>query len=188
MRKILFIVGLLLFTSAIAHADCDRFEVGGGYKYVRVSSLSFGLISVVPAAPAISTGSGSINLNGWTAEVAVNPACWLGIVGNFNGVYGSQGGGSGHVYTETFGPRVNLHKSGPINPFVEALFGAAQFGGGGTSFNAFAGEYGGGVDISLGPTWAIRGRIDDESTHFASQFQNSLGVAAEIVFKFGGGH
>jgi len=184
MRKVMFIAGLLLFTSGIARATCDRFEVGGGYKYVRVSSSGVG-----GSVSVITTGTSStVNLNGWTAEAAVNPACWLGIVANFNGVYASPGGFSVHTYTEEFGPRINLDKSGPINPFVEALFGAGQLGGGGSSVNVFAGEYGGGVDVSIGGPWALRGRIDDEMLHSNGQTVNGLGVAAEIVLKFGGGH
>lgn len=184
MRKILVIAGLLLFTSGIASAACNTFEVGGGYRYVKVSSkVSEGIFS---------TNEGSLNTNGWDAEVAANPTCWLGIVGDFGGVYTTLFGVSIHTYEETFGPRVNLHKSGPINPFVEALFGAAQLkaseGDVSESFNAFAGQYGGGVDVNLGPRWAVRGRIDDVNTHFAGMFQNSLGITAEVVLKFGGGH
>lgn len=189
MRKILFFAGLLLFTSGIARASCDRFEVGGGYKYVRVTNLGEFTVSSVPAtSPAVVSSSSTTNLNGWTAEVVVNPSCWLGIVGDFNGVYASPFGVSAHVYTEGAGPRINFFSSAPIHPFMEAIFGGAEAGGGGTSFNAFAGEYGGGVDFDLGPTWAARFRLDDENTHFSGQFQNGLGVTAEIVFRFGGGH
>jgi hypothetical protein len=186
MRKVFFIVGLLLLTAGIASAACNKFEVGGGYRYVRVSSSIGNEI--------FSTSTSAINSNGWDAEVAVNPACWLGIVGDFGGVYASPTffgePFSTHAYLETFGPRVNLHKSGPINPFVEALFGAGQFkiseGGESLSSNGFAGQYGGGVDVSFGGPFAVRGRIDDVMTHFGGQNQNSLGITAEVVYKFGG--
>ena len=111
---------------------------------------------------------------------------------NFTGVYKSIDGAHAHIYTETFGPRVNLHNPTPITPFVEALFGAGQFGVNGcvscesSSINAFAGFYGGGVDVSFGGPFAVRTQIGDVSTHFASQFQNSLGITAEFVIKLGG--
>jgi len=186
MRKVLFVAGLILLTSGIAGATCNKFEVGGGYRYVRVSSQ---------ISAALFSSNNSINANGWDAEAAFDPNCWLGIVADFGGVYASPFGVSTHVYTETFGPRVSLFKSGPINPFVEGLFGAAQLGahtGGcvscGIDFsdNAFAGQFGGGVDINFGGPFALRTRLDDIYTRFGSQNQNSLGVTAEVVFKFGG--
>jgi hypothetical protein len=184
MRKVFFIVGLLLLTAGIASASCPRFEFGGGYAYTRVGS-EFGL----------SGGSGtntSTNLNGWDAEADYDLTCWIAGVANFTGVYKSVSGASAHVYTETFGPRVNLHNPTPITPFVEALFGAGQFGINGciscisSSINAFAGFYGGGVDVGFGGPFAVRTQIGDVSTHFANQFQNSLGVTAEFVIKLGG--
>ena len=128
MRKMFFMAGLLLLTSGVARAACDNsqpFEVGASYDYVRVSS------NFLPKSGS-GGSSASLNLNGWNAEVAANPACWLGIVGNFAGAYSSSQGVSGHVYTETFGPRVNFFGSAPIHPFVEALFGGAEGGGGGS--------------------------------------------------------
>jgi hypothetical protein len=189
MRKMLFITGLLLFTSGIARASCPRFEVGGGYAYTRVTSL-----------PAFGGGSGegsgtTVNLNGWDAEADYDLTCWIAGVANFSGVYHSMDGINSHVYTETFGPRVNLHNPTPITPFVEGLFGAAQLGGNFSvciscevsgSTNAFAGFYGGGVDVNLGSMWAIRTQIGDVNTHFFNEWQNSLGVTAELVFKLGG--
>jgi hypothetical protein len=184
MRKLLVIAGLLCFTSGIARAACDRFEVGGSYDYVRVSS------NFIPKSGSGGSSSTNLNLNGWNAEAAVNPACWLGLVGNFAGAYASPMGVSVHVYTETFGPRINLRNSSPITPFGEVLIGAAEAGASAGrvsgSQSAFAGNLGGGVDVKLGEHWVARARIDDILTHFASQNQNSLGVAAEIVFKFGG--
>ncbi|MFZ3201479.1 MAG: outer membrane beta-barrel protein [Candidatus Acidiferrales bacterium] len=183
MRKVFFIAGLLLLTAGIASASCPRFEVGGGYAYTRVGS-EFGL----------SGGSGegsstSTNLNGWDAEADYDLTCWLAGVANFTGVYKSIDGAHAHVYTETFGPRVNLRNSTRFTPFVEALFGAGQFGvsfdGESASINAFSGMYGGGVDVNFGPTWAVRTQIGDVNTHFGGMFQNSFGLTAEVVIKFG---
>ena len=185
MRKVFIIVGLLLLTAGIASAACPRFEVGGGYAYTRVGS-EFGLGS--------GEGSESANLNGWDAEADYDLTCMFGVVANFSGVYKSVTGASAHVYTETFGPRVSLRNHTPFTPFIEGLFGAGQFGVNvsecvsceGESINAFTGFYGGGVDVSFGGPFAVRTQIGDVSTHFFNQFENSLGVTAEVVFRFGG--
>jgi hypothetical protein len=178
MRKVLFIAGLLFLTAGFASAACSKFDVGGGYRYVRVSS---GL------ANELFTG-GAFNMNGWDAEAAYNPTCWLGVVGDFGGVYGSVFGVGVHFYEETFGPRVYLPKLGPVKPFAEGLFGDIQ--GAVPEFDesqsAFGAQFGGGVDISLGGPFVVRTRLDDIYTHFFSMGHNSLGVTAEVVFKFGG--
>jgi hypothetical protein len=198
MRKLLFIVGLVLFTSGIARAACDMsqpFEIGGSYDYTRVNTSFF--------VPTETTGSGGgttrsntgLNLNGWNAEVVGNPACWLGIVGDFRGVYGTPGVAgfpvSTHVYSYVFGPRINFRSMAPFTPFVEALFGGAHasFSNpdlGSFSQNAFEGDFGGGVDINLGSHWAIRPKADYVLTHFNNMVQNNASISAAIVFKFGG--
>ncbi|MGC2421472.1 MAG: hypothetical protein WA405_07470 [Candidatus Acidiferrales bacterium] len=192
MRKVLFIAGLLLFTSGIARASCARFEVGGGYAYTRVTSLG-GFEGTTVAVKSVYSGGSSttVNLNGWDAEADYNLTCWLGIVANFSGVYASPFGYSTHVYTETFGPRVYFFGSGPIRPFVQALFGAGEAHcsyDGATCFSqtAFAGNFGGGVQVSIGGPWAVEGDVGDVTTHFFNQYQNSLGIVAKVVFRFGG--
>ncbi len=188
MRQVLLVLGLIICTSGIARAACNQFEVAGSYDYVRVNSTF--------TVPTETTGSGggttqsstSVNLNGWNAEVAGNPTCWLGIVGSFSGVYASPVSGvSDHAYSYVFGPRLNLHNSTPFTPFVEALFGGVTAGQTGfASQNSFEGNFGGGVDISLGGHWAIRPKADYVPTHFDGKTQNNAAVSVAIVFKLGG--
>jgi hypothetical protein len=198
MRKMMLLVGLLLFASGIARAACDtspKFEVGGSYDYLRVNSTF--------TVPTETTGSGGgftesktgLNLNGWNAEVVFDPACWLGIVGDFGGAYGSPSvegfSISSHVYSYVFGPRLNLRNSSPFTPFAEALVGGAHasfsnFDLGSFSQNAFEGNFGGGVDIGLGGHWAVRPKADYVLTHFGGRVQNNATVSVAIVYKFGG--
>jgi hypothetical protein len=195
MRQMLLVLGLILCTSGIARAACNQFEVAGSYDYLRVNSTF--------TVPTETTGSGggttqsstSLNLNGWNAEVAGNPTCWLGIVGEFSGAYGTPSVGefpvSSHVYSYVFGPRLNLHNATPFTPFAEALFGGAHASFSNTdlgsfSQNAFQGNFGGGVDISLGGHWAIRPKADYVLTHFGGRAQNNAAVSVAIVFKLGG--
>jgi hypothetical protein len=197
MRRMFFVVGLLFLTSGIAHAACDKaasFEVGGSYDYLRVNTTF--------TVPTETTGSGggstqtntSLNLNGWNGEVVGNVACWLGIVGDFSGAYGTPTIGgfpiTSHVYSYTFGPRLNWHNATPFTPFAEALFGGAHasFSNsdlGSFSQNAFEGNFGGGVDIGLGGHWVIRPKGDYVLTHFNNRVQNNATVSVAIVYEFG---
>jgi hypothetical protein len=199
MRRMLFIVGLLFLTSGVARAACDAtksFEVGGSYDYLRVNT-TFNVITENSGTGGGTTSTetkAGLNLNGWNAEVVGNPACWLGIVGEFSGAYGTPSIGgfpiSSHIYSYVFGPRLNLHNGSPFTPFAEALFGGAHAGfsnadQGNFSANAFEGNFGGGVDIGLGGNWAIRPKADYVLTHFGGRTQNNGTVSVAIVYKIG---
>ncbi len=194
MRKLFFVVGLLLLASGVARAACDNYqpvEVGFGYDYVRVNT-----------GMTVKEGSGGsaalpvLNLNGWGAEVVYNPACVLGIVADFGGTYGTTSFSipdpnlTTHVYSYVFGPRFNLRNATPFTPFAEALFGGAHaslsvpnFGS--ETLNGFEGNFGGGVDINLGSHWVIRPRADYVLTHFKSKSQNNALVSVGIGYEFG---
>jgi hypothetical protein len=196
MRQALFVVGLLFFTSGIARAACDKaapFEVGGSYDYLRVNTSFTVPVEIAGSASSEKTNTG-LNLNGWNAEVVGNVACWLGVVGDFSGVYGTPSVATfpvtSHVYSYVFGPRLNLRNSTPFTPFAEALFGGAHasFSNatlGSLSANAFEGNFGGGVDISLGSHWALRPKGDYVLTHFGGKVQNNGTVSVAIVYKIG---
>ena len=195
MRKLFLLPVLLFCLVGIARANCSvnpqPIEVAGSYDYVRVNT-SFS-VPTGGSGGAVATQT-NLNLNGWNAEVAYNPWCILGVVANFSGVYGTPSVGgfpvTSHIYSYVFGPRFNWHNSSPVTPFAEALFGGAHasFSNpdlGAFSQNAFEGQFGGGVDINIGPHWAIRPKGDYVLTHFGNQTQNNASVAVEFVFKFG---
>lgn len=196
MRKLLFLPALLLCISGIARAACDTnpqpVEVGASYDYVRVNT-TFSVPTGGSAGGSTATKT-NLNLNGWNAEVAYNPFCMLGVVADFSGVYGTPSVGGfpirSRVYSYVFGPRFNWRNSSPVTPFAEALFGGAHasFSNidlGSLSQSAFEGNFGGGVDINVGPHMAIRPKADYVLTHFGSRVQNNASISVAFVFKFG---
>jgi hypothetical protein len=193
----LFVVGLLFFTSGIARAACDKtppFEIGGSYDYLRVNTSFTVPVEIAGSASSEKTNT-SLNLNGWNAEVVGNVTCWLGVVGDFSGAYGTPSVATfpitSHVYSSVFGLRGNLRNGTPFTPFVEGLFGVAHASfsnadlGGSLSSNAFEGNFGGGVDINLGSHWALRPKGDYVLTHFGGKVQNNGTVSVAIVYKIG---
>ena len=198
MRRFLIIAGLMLLSGGIASASCDRFEVSGGYDFFRLNT------SVTITTQPSGTGSGtstttnqSFNLNGWNAGAAVNANCWLGLVADISGTYGtpvvSGNNVTTHVYNYVFGPRINLRNSSRVTPFFEALFGVSDkslvssTAGLNKSVNSFAAAFGGGVDIGITKNVAIRGRGDYVLTDSAGARQNNANVSVGLVLRFGGG-
>jgi hypothetical protein len=197
MRKLLFLPALLLCVAGIARAGCDTnprpFEVGASYDYLRVNT-TFDIPNGGSGGGSTATKT-NLNLNGWNAEVAYNPFCILGVVAHFSGAYGTPTIGgfpvTSHVYSYVFGPRLNWRNSSPFTPFAEGLFGGAHanFSNidlGSESQSAFEGDFGGGVDIAVGPHMAIRPKADYVLTHFGSRNQNNASVSVAFVLKLGG--
>src|SRR5260370_9178166 len=91
------------------------------------------------------------NANGWGVLLTGNVNQWLGVTGDFGGVYKSVSGADLHIYTYGGGPVINLNHSGVVNPFVHALFGGARLGGAGGGGSGgrkgFSISYGGGAAV-----------------------------------------
>src|SRR5260370_11621514 len=104
------------------------------------------------------------NANGWGVLLTGNVNQWLGVTGDFGGVYKSVSGADLHIYTYGGGPVINLNHSGVVNPFVHALFGGARLGGaarggaGGT--NRVTMIYVGGADVVISKMFALRVPVD----------------------------
>jgi hypothetical protein len=101
------------------------------------------------------------------------------------------GGVTINQYTFAGGPTISYH-TGSITPFAHALFGAARAGtdafGDNTSNWAFTSILGGGIDISLGKSIALRPvQADYVLTTFGSGVDNrqhNFRYSGGIVFKF----
>jgi len=120
--------------------DYPKAEIFGGYQYLRLGG-----------------DLGDLNANGWNVSLTGNFNNWFGVAGDFSGTYKTVSGVSGHVYSYTGGPVVSLNSGGKVNPFVHALFGGSNFGGGGgSSINAFTMMFGGGADVKVARALAIR--------------------------------
>jgi opacity protein-like surface antigen len=136
-------------------ADTPAIEVFGGYSMV-----------VVDTTTAFGQTGFDLNLNGWDGQVAFNGNKWAGFVADFGGYYGSiedtfsGESASVHVHSIMFGPRIAIRR-GSVTPFIQALFGYARISAeaqGENVFkeNDFAMAFGGGLDVNVTKTIALR--------------------------------
>jgi len=137
------------------------------------------------------------NTNGWEATVEGKIFPWVGIVGDFDGHYGSQNfaaicprglctfNASFSEHNYLFGPRVSV-SVGKIRPFAEALFGAAHVSvnNGGPSDTSFATALGGGIDYRIIRPIAWRFQGDYVQTRFFGATQNNVRFSTGIVLRF----
>ncbi|HTZ99949.1 MAG TPA: hypothetical protein VMB02_06430 [Candidatus Aquilonibacter sp.] len=164
------LIALVLLLPLGAHAQ-DRFDLFGGYSYLRVGS---------------TPGSSSFNLfKGWEFAGDYKFKDWLGGVADFSGHYGSPQGQSTSISTFLFGPQVSWQ--GRVSPFAQLLGGAAHANVGHSLFTdtAPAAAVGGGIDYQLNHViyWrVIQG--DYIITHLFGHTQSNGRLSTGIVFKF----
>ena len=204
MKKFMFaLVVTLLFTMAAVAQDVPKFEVPIGFSFVNVH-------------PDI-THLTSFNIFGGGGGFVYNVTPWIGIKADFAGytqgsglknqltALGYAGQANGNVFTYMFGPQIKKH-SGKWQPFGQALFGAAHSNlytqiynaqngitSGSSNNNAFAMEFGGGLDYALTPHIQIRpAEVDYLYTRFGvngtsyTGNQNNFKYFAGVNFTFGG--
>ncbi len=187
MRKVLFVVTLILAFSFVAFAqDAPKAEVFGGYQYTNVDI----------------GGASRGNLNGWNAQLNGYFTKNFGISADFAGSYGSPDYGLGvggidtKAYSYMFGP-VFRAPMGKATPYVHALFGATHLTAenvdlGKLTDTAFSYALGGGFDVNISKNAAFRvAQFDYYGTRFSasdlgsnSDNQNHFRVSTGIVFHF----
>lgn len=194
-----------LFAMTSFAQDYPKFEVPVGFSFVNVH----------PDLAKIT----SFNVFGGGGGFVYNVTPLIGIKADFNGYtqgsglkqklidngYNVTGNVSGNVFTYLFGPQFKKH-SGKFQPFGEALFGAAHSNAyaniyniehglksGSSNNNAFAMEFGGGLDIPLTKTIQVRPvEVDYLYTRFGVNgtsyvgSQNNFKYTAGVNFTFGG--
>lgn len=189
MRKLLFGVSLMLLIpiAAMAQAEYPKAELFGGYSYFRANP-------------------DEMNLHGWDASVTANVADWFGVEGDFSGHYGSPEilgfqVPFVNVNSHTFmaGPKLT-YRSNSFAPFAHFLIGAARASTGAFGYSvsdtALAAAVGGGIDINLSKSVAIRAiqadyvmtRFQPGPQLFFSGFgdhQNNFRFSAGLVLKLG---
>jgi hypothetical protein len=131
----------------------------------------------------LSRLDGGVNLNGWNASITGGVVPFLGITGDFSGVYSS----GSKLHTFTVGPEVRAHV-GRWRPFAHAVFGGYSSSGP-TSNGATQGfvmYYGGGLDVKAAPFVHIRpGQFDWMIAHANSVTdKNNFRYSAGLVFTF----
>jgi|SRR5262252_4396426 len=201
----LYMLALWFVSSLISVAqEYPKIEVPVGFSFVNVH----------PDLTPIT----SFNIFGGGGGFVYNVTPIVGIKADFMGY--TQGSGvrqrlinngftvgqlSGNVFTYMFGPQFKKH-SGKLQPFGEALFGAAHsnayaqiyniiHGGvsGSSNNNAFAMEFGGGLDFAVTKTIQLRPvEVDYLYTKFGvngtryAGTQNNFKYFAGVNFTFGG--
>jgi hypothetical protein len=191
-NRLLLLVCLLIGVGVSAAQDVPKAEIAFGYSFINVH----------PDFPQIT----SYNLNGGGASFVFNAGPLFGIKAEFmdyTGGGGAQlrklgynGNVSGNLFSYEFGPVIKKH-SGKIQPFGEALFGAAHTGtyatiynaihgiqAAGNSNNSFAMELGGGLDIPVNRVVSIRPvEVDYLFTKFSA---NNISATQNNFRYFGG--
>ena len=175
MRRIALGLALGMFlgaASAAAQAQREpRLEIAAGYSFLRTRTV----------AP---TG---FNLNGGSLSVAANVNSWLGFVGDFAGYHTRNVPPSGFSLTISsymFGPRISYRGRERVTIFAQELVGVGHAGGtlytvgfapgaaAPAPVNAFAMALGGGLDVNLSRSWAIRAF---QTEWFQTTFPNGQG-------------
>ena len=167
MRKLFLLLAVLAFSLSLMAQD--KVAVFGGYQYTHLGS-----------------DLGSADLNGWDASATYKVTKHFGVTGDVSGAYATIGGISGHLYTYTGGPVVTANAGGKVQPFVHALVGGFNLGGGGSSVNGFTTMLGGGVDWKLNKAFSLRLAQVDWAYYHANgnSASNNVKVASGIVVHF----
>jgi len=190
MRKLWFGVSLMLLIpmAAMAQGEYPKAELFGGYSYFRANP-------------------DGLNLNGWNASATANITNWFGIEGDFSGHYGSPRIFGFEVpfvdvssYTFMAGPKLT-YRTNKVAPFAHFLLGAARASTGAFGYSlsdtAMAAVVGGGIDINVNKSLAIRAiQADYLMTRFQTgpqiafsgfdDRQNNFRLSAGLVLKLGG--
>jgi hypothetical protein len=155
-----------------------------GYSYYHIGTLS--------------DGFGDFAFNGWNASLEGKVLPWVGIVADFSGHYGAQGGvcvvafssgpcsvvGSASETNFLFGPRLSM-SAGKVRLFGEGLFGAGRIRTDGAGSDvSFSTAVGGGLDYKIIRPIALRLEGDLVQTRFFGTTQNSARISTGIVVRF----
>jgi opacity protein-like surface antigen len=162
------------------------------------------------------THNNSNNFNGWDTQGTFNFTRHFGVTADFTGdshqlagisALGFSVGANQHLYTYLFGPTVTS-SFGKSSVFGHALFGVAHSNLSGSvgipviggvsapinSANAFAMEFGGGIDIGVTRHFAIRAaQVDYLRTNFnsvdalTSGLTSGIGGNGQNSFRYSGG-
>lgn len=190
-----------------AQESSPRVQMFGGYSLLRLSTggLNRATLDTAFNAPAGTFGSGSM-FSGWDSQLQFNFNRLVGIVADFGGNYGrlfTTTSGSGvtglprsQSYSLLLGPVVSFH-SGPIEPFLHALFGLNRLTNASTTTltglrvtslpssmdTAFAAAVGAGLDFKLRRRIGVRvAQIDYLFTgHDMNAFANKIFLGGTFV-------
>ena len=157
LAVVIFLGGISSFAEDPPHGD-----VTAAYSYVHF-------------------GPGS-NANGGSFSAAVNMNRWFGIAGDF-GAYSQS---PTRTYTFLAGPRFSLRERSRFTPYAETLFGDTHFTTSGLpSTNGFTALVGGGVELGMSRSVALRPQLDYLAIRSGGSTFNTARVSVGLAFRIG---
>lgn len=193
MRKFvsvgILILGLCLV--AMAADETPKVEVFGGVSFLHIDTMG------------LNNQGLKANYAGWDSEFQFNVNKILGVTADIGGNYGRlvPGAPNSHTYTYVFGPTFSFRRE-HATIFAHTLFGEnssnIMSGGSGSSDSAFAIAFGGGMDVNINKTFAIRlGQLDWLYTRHdlslvnvnglqLKDHQNNIRYSGGMTLSFGG--
>ena len=126
-------------------------------------------------------GPGS-NANGGSFSAAVYANRWFGIAGDF-GAYSQS---PTRTYTFLAGPRFSMRGRSRFTPYAETLFGDTHFTTSGfPGTNGFTALAGGGVELGMSRSVALRPQLDYLAIRSGGSTINTARVSVGLAFRIG---
>jgi hypothetical protein len=166
LRRLILLTACFLLVTLACQAQTTSPEVTlyGGYNYTHTDS--------------------SLDMNGFDISGSFRATDNIYIKGDFKTGFKQAYGRDFHLFTYTAGPVYSFRAHRQVRPFAEVLLGGARFGGEGPSDNAFAAQFGGGLDVSR-RRWGLRViEVDYLYTHFLSAGQSNLQISTGVLWHF----
>ena len=164
-----------------AQSAAPRYELAGGYQFMRDQDIAKNNPDLSANFPA-----------GWMASAGLSLSGWVEAVGEISGsmktlnIPGDKP--KLRVYTYMAGPRIQRRRRAGLNPFGELLFGAAHASTSVLSAHEtvtdFAYQPGGGVDLNVSDRVGVRLEGDYRFVHTPSHTTKEPGFIAAAVIGF----
>ena len=163
MQKAIWLA-VVIFLGAISSfaQEVPQGDVAGSYSFVHF-------------------GPGS-NANGGSFSAAVYTNRWFGIAGDF-GAYSES---PTKIFTFLGGPRFSVRSRSQFTPYVETLFGDTHFTTSGfPSTNGFTALVGGGVELGMSRSVALRPQLDYLAIRTGGSTLNTARISVGLAFPIG---
>jgi hypothetical protein len=170
-------VALFALPALAQDEDFPRIEIGVGYGRVNLPDISF------LGSPLVESGSHS----GFVSQQGFNFSRWLGVE-NYLGYYGAGNvtGTSSNFFTNCFGLKAAYRNLKKVVPY-----GSAGIGGSSLSINyqgstsGFATRVGGGIDVPVNDSMAVRVDYSHISSHVLDEWRPTNNISFGVVFTIG---